>query len=80
MVEQSAVNRRVVGSSPTSGANFIMFWVYVLENPTGRFYVGHTDELGQRLDNHNRTDSIAGKFTRATGIAPKPVCQSTPGP
>ncbi len=22
-----------------------MFWVYVLQNPTGNFYIGHTDNL-----------------------------------
>ena len=44
-----------------------MFWAYVLENPAGRFYIGHTDAPWQRLENHNRTDSIAGKFTRKNG-------------
>jgi predicted GIY-YIG superfamily endonuclease len=64
MVEQSAVNRWVVGSSPTSGANF---GVYILENPAGRFYVGHTDDLARRLEATNRTDSIKGQFTRKNG-------------
>jgi len=41
-----------------------MFWVYILRNPEGRFYVGHTDNLDERVRNHNRTDKIAGKFTR----------------
>ena len=46
MVEQSAVNRWVVGSSPTSGASFsCVFWTYVLQNDRGRFYIGHTDSL-----------------------------------
>jgi predicted GIY-YIG superfamily endonuclease len=44
-----------------------MFWAYILENPAGRFYVGHTDDLIQRLQNHNRTDTINGKFTRKNG-------------
>jgi predicted GIY-YIG superfamily endonuclease len=26
-----------------------MFWVYILENPAGRFYIGHSDNLKQRL-------------------------------
>ena len=44
-----------------------MFCVYVLQNPAGRFYVGHTDNLDTRVMNHNRTDKIAGKFTRKNG-------------
>ena len=63
MVEQSAVNRSVVGSSPTFGAIF----VYILENPQGKFYIGQSENLEQRLANHNRTDSYQGKFTRKNG-------------
>ncbi len=44
-----------------------MFWVYLLQNPQGRFYIGHTDDLPSRLDSHNRTDRVAGKFTRKHG-------------
>ena len=44
-----------------------MFLVYILRNPEGRFYVGHTDNLDERVRNHNRTDKIAGKFTRKHG-------------
>ena len=44
-----------------------MFSVYVLQNPTGHFYIGHTDNLGNRVDSHNRTDKISGKFTRKNG-------------
>jgi predicted GIY-YIG superfamily endonuclease len=44
-----------------------MFWVYILENPAGKFYIGHTDNLQVRLANHNRTDSIGGKWTRKNG-------------
>src|SRR5439155_275521 len=63
VVERSAVNRLVVGSNPTAGANS-MSWVYVLQNPAGRFYIGHTDNLERRVKSHNRTDKISGKFTR----------------
>ena len=66
MVERSAVNRLVVGSNPTSGANS-MFWVYVLQNPKGHFYVGQTDNVRTRVASHNRTDKISGKFTRKNG-------------
>jgi putative endonuclease len=44
-----------------------MFWAYILENPASRFYVGHTDDLRERVESHNRTDSIKGKFTRKNG-------------
>ena len=44
-----------------------MFWVYVLQNPAGTFYVGQTDNPDERLDNHNRTDAIKGKWTRKNG-------------
>ena len=66
MVERSAVNRLVVGSNPTSGATST-FWVYILQNPVGRFYIGHTDNLERRVKSHNRTDKIGGKFTRKNG-------------
>jgi putative endonuclease len=44
-----------------------MFWVYILQNPAGRFYIGQTDNLPIRIANHNRTDKIDGKFTRKNG-------------
>ena len=44
-----------------------MYWVYILQNPAGRFYVGQTDDLSTRLANHNRTDVLAGKYTRKNG-------------
>ena len=44
-----------------------MFWVYLLENPDGKFYIGQTANLFQRLIDHNRTDSFDGHFTRKNG-------------
>lgn len=44
-----------------------MFWVYILQNPGGIFYIGHTDNLEYRVSSHNRTDKICGKFTRKNG-------------
>ena len=41
-----------------------MFWVYIVQNPQGRFYVGQTDALTARVFSHNRTDKTLGKFTR----------------
>ena len=51
-----------------SQTDFIsMYWVYILQNPRGKFYVGQTGDLDNRLLNHNRTDQVRGKFTRKNG-------------
>ena len=44
-----------------------MFWVYVLENPRGKFYVGQTANLDNRVLDHNRTDAFDGHYTRKNG-------------
>jgi putative endonuclease len=44
-----------------------MFWVYVLENPNGKFYIGQTQNIPARINDHNRTDSFEGHFTRKNG-------------
>ena len=41
-----------------------MFWVYILENAKGKFYIGQTADLEERLRDHNRTDCFDGHFTR----------------
>ncbi|HEX3314771.1 MAG TPA: GIY-YIG nuclease family protein [Gemmataceae bacterium] len=43
------------------------FWTYVLENPSGRFYVGHTDDLERRLVEHNDAESGDPTFTHKNG-------------
>jgi predicted GIY-YIG superfamily endonuclease len=43
------------------------FWVYVLENADGRFYVGQTNDLHRRLDQHNELPAADGKFTLKNG-------------
>ncbi len=36
-----------------------MYYVYILENRKGRFYIGHTNSLERRLDRHNdRTSRV----------------------
>jgi len=45
----------------------ISFWVYVLQNPRGKFYVGQTEDLAARLEFHNNTKSFDGHFTRKNG-------------
>ena len=44
-----------------------MYWVYILQNPGGKFYIGQTDDLDRRLHSHNRTDKTFGEFTRKNG-------------
>ncbi len=44
-----------------------MYWAYIVQNPQGQFYIGHTDDLTLRLRSHNRTDRTLGKFTRKNG-------------
>jgi len=39
------------------------FWAYMLHCNAGRFYVGHTDDLGRRLEEH-KSGSLRG-FTSA---------------
>ncbi len=63
MVEHSAVNRRVAGSSPARGAKksgtlagflFNMYHTYVLHSPTcNQIYIGHTNSLKLRFQQHN---------------------------
>jgi predicted GIY-YIG superfamily endonuclease len=52
----------VVGSNPTAGA-ISMFWVYILQNPDGKLYIGQTDDLQRRLLQHN---DPAHTLTRTT--------------
>ena len=44
-----------------------MYWVYVLENPEGRFYIGQTDDLDRRLAEHNDPDCAKSKYTVKNG-------------
>ena len=43
------------------------FFAYILENAEGRFYVGHTDDLDQRLSEHNAAEKVGTKFTHKNG-------------
>jgi len=40
-----------------------MFWTYILENSSGRFYIGHTNDLARRLSEHNSIQKIGHKYT-----------------
>jgi len=43
------------------------FWAYIIENPQGRFYIGHTDDLERRLGEHNDPDRAKSKYTAKRG-------------
>jgi len=43
-----------------------IFWVYILENPAGRFYIGSSDDPERRLEEHN-SDEGAVTFTHKNG-------------
>lgn len=43
------------------------FYVYILENPAGRLYIGQTSDLDARIADHNSNGPTLGKFTRKNG-------------
>lgn len=43
-----------------------MFYVYVLQNPQGILYKGHTDNLANRLEQH-RSGSRKDAYTKSRG-------------
>jgi len=53
-----------------------VFWMYVLQNPTGQFYVGSTDNLERSLGEH-----LAGNGGRTTALlGPPEILCSEPQP
>lgn len=44
-----------------------MFWVYVLKTLRGKFHVGQTAKLPERIVDHNRTEAFEGHFTPKNG-------------
>ncbi len=54
----------------------IPFWTYILENPDGRFYIGHADNLERRLAEHNADEKVGRKYTHKNG--PWPLVWSEP--
>jgi putative endonuclease len=43
------------------------FWTYVLENPSGRFYIGSTANLSVRFCQHNDSSSGSDKYAPKNG-------------
>jgi len=45
-----------------------MFFVYILYSESAkRYYIGHTEDLYDRLSSHNTTTDIQGRYTRKNG-------------
>ncbi|MGE3182503.1 MAG: GIY-YIG nuclease family protein [Phycisphaerae bacterium] len=45
----------------------ITFHAYILQNPYGKYYIGHTDNLDRRLAEHNADEKIGTKYTHKNG-------------
>ncbi len=53
MVERIPVKDKVVGSNPTRGAKYSMFYIYILySHKTKTIYVGQTNDIDKRLKEH----------------------------
>jgi predicted GIY-YIG superfamily endonuclease len=76
-VARQAHNLKVVGSNPAPATNFSLtetwgffagmdksYQVYILQNPAGRFYIGLSEDVGIRAQQHN--DGVS-KWTRSRG-------------
>ena len=66
MVEQRPFKALVAGSSPAQ-PNITPGWVYILRGSSGRHYIGSTEKLGRRIDEHLRgsnhtTRRLGGKI------------------
>ena len=53
MVEQRPFKALVAGSSPAQ-PTIDMAWVYILRGSSGRYYIGSTENLARRLEEHRR--------------------------
>jgi putative endonuclease len=43
------------------------FWTYILENPSGKFYIGSTANLSARLRQHNDPTARSSKYAPKNG-------------
>ena len=57
-----------------------MFWVYILENVAGRFYIGQTDDLQRRVNKHNDAASEEPKKHSQARSMETRLVQRTPEP
>jgi putative endonuclease len=54
LVARRAHNPKVAGSNPAPAILFCMFTVYVIRSARGLRYIGYTEDLAKRLDQHNQ--------------------------
>jgi predicted GIY-YIG superfamily endonuclease len=47
--------------------SYSKYWVYVLENPAGKFYIGSTGDLAGRVIKHNNLDRDRSRYTAKHG-------------
>lgn len=52
----------------------MFYYVYILENKQGNFYIGYTADLKQRLNEHNRGLNISTKFGKPWQIIYYEAC------
>src|SRR5947199_8471332 len=68
LVARQAHNLKVAGSNPAPSTNLFQtavdYRVYVIQNRDGKFYIGLSDDVGRRINQHNAGDS---RWTRAKG-------------
>ena len=68
LVARQAHNLKVAGSNPAPATNFspsaVLCRVYVIQNREGKFYIGLSDDVGRRINQHKVGVS---KWTRSRG-------------
>ena len=68
LVARQAHNLKVAGSNPAPATKFlstaVTYRVYVIRNRVGKFYIGLSDDIGRRINQHNVGHS---KWTRGKG-------------
>src|SRR5437899_732114 len=68
LVARQAHNLKVAGSNPAPATNLfqtaVAYRVYVIQNREGKFYIGLTDDVGRRINQHNMGGS---RWTRGKG-------------
>ena len=68
LVARQAHNLKVAGSNPAPATNSLpaalAYRVYVIQNHRGKFYIGLSDDVARRVEQHN---SGASKWTKTKG-------------
>jgi putative endonuclease len=61
LVARQAHNLKAAGSNPAPATNFLQlavpYRVYVIQNREGKFYIGLSDDVDRRIEQHNIGDS-----------------------